>query len=106
MSAISEKQTIIAALIDLMHALAPGQATAAYAADIKDAISVIAAPQYEGTSLYAKVVPIRNSIASAISFDNLQLTPPQQVAWEAFRAASQHAYDDYWHGISMLKTLI
>ena len=106
MPVISEKQTIIAALIDLMHAFATSAATNDYATDIKDAISVIAAPQYEGTSLYAKVMSIRNSIASAISFDNLELSPSQQAAWEAFRAASQHAYDDYWHGISMLKTLI
>lgn len=104
-----EKIHIMAALIDLMHSFADDNPTTfgvEVAGKIKETINVIANPRCQGTTLYNEVLPIRREISGAISVDHYQLTEPQARAWTNFKEQTQNAYDDYWKGISMLRTLI
>ena len=104
----NEKLNIIASMIDLMHSFADtnpttlGQETAD---QIKETIGLIANPKCQGTVLYTAVLPIRQSIGNAIAVDHYQLTPQQADAWAHFKEQTQHAYDDYWKSISILRTL-
>ncbi|WP_127849366.1 hypothetical protein [Lacticaseibacillus hulanensis] len=103
-----EKLHIMAALIDLMHSFSDNNPTTfglEIAASINQTIGVIADPKCQGTVLYTEVLPIRSQIAGEITLDHYQLTDQQQRAWTNFKEETQHAYDDYWKAISIIRSL-
>lgn len=108
MGDVDEKQLIIASMIGLTHSFGAADANEtarAFANRIKKVISLVADPKYQGVELYSHIIPIRRDIAYAISLYHFEMNDQQTEDWREFVKATDHAYNDYWKGISILRTL-